>query len=80
MHTQSRAAPLPCENIAVFVGAASPAFGLADTASGFLRYARAIVKSHDIGNRPRQRGAIIALILFLASPAIPDHTTSRVQA
>jgi hypothetical protein len=33
MHTQSRAAPLPCENIAVFVGAASPTFGLADTAS-----------------------------------------------
>jgi hypothetical protein len=78
MHARIHAASLPCENIAVFSVAASPAFALADTVSGFSRHARAIVKAHDIESRLRQRRLILALVLLLACPTIPDHNTSRV--
>ena len=48
--------------------AASPAFALANTVSGFSRHARAIVKAHDIESRLRQRGLILALVPLLACP------------
>jgi hypothetical protein len=79
-HADSVRLPFPCETIAAFFVAAFSAFALVDTKSGVPPHARAIVNAHDIGNRPRQRRAILAFVLLLACPAIPDRNTSPVLA